>query len=174
MRGLRATLVSGYFQPARALWREPIYRDVWGLLREFGDADIAADRPAGWSSRPPPPEVAGPPRRARRTGERRRVGSVTAACRRLIRPRWRRLDDTFRFGSTAVGRQRYARIRRSAHCPARRRRIALARRESAPFRRPRHRSGGRMHRQFDQLVAYTQRVIAESPQTPVGRSGRAR
>ena len=35
-----ATLVSGYFQ-AREVWKEPIYRDVWGLAREFGDAELA-------------------------------------------------------------------------------------------------------------------------------------
>ncbi|MSS71761.1 MAG: hypothetical protein EXS64_09755 [Candidatus Latescibacteria bacterium] len=34
--------VSGYFQPREGLWREPIYRNVWSLLREFGDAEIAA------------------------------------------------------------------------------------------------------------------------------------
>ena len=37
-----ATLVSGYFQPREQLWKEPVYRDVWGLLREFGDAEIAS------------------------------------------------------------------------------------------------------------------------------------
>jgi dienelactone hydrolase len=34
-------LVSGYFQPRENLWQEPIYRNVWALLREFGDAEIA-------------------------------------------------------------------------------------------------------------------------------------
>ena len=38
---IRATLVSGYFAPREGLWEEPIYRNVWGLLREFGDAEIA-------------------------------------------------------------------------------------------------------------------------------------
>ena len=37
-----ATVVSGYFQPRDALWSEPIYRNVWSLLTEFGDAEIAA------------------------------------------------------------------------------------------------------------------------------------
>jgi dienelactone hydrolase len=36
-----ATVVSGYFQERENLWKEPIYRDVWGLIREFGDAEIA-------------------------------------------------------------------------------------------------------------------------------------
>jgi dienelactone hydrolase len=36
-----ATVVSGYFQEREDVWREPIYRDVWGLVREFGDAQVA-------------------------------------------------------------------------------------------------------------------------------------
>jgi dienelactone hydrolase len=38
---IQAAGVSGYFQSRQQLWKEPIYRDVWGLLREFGDAEIA-------------------------------------------------------------------------------------------------------------------------------------
>jgi dienelactone hydrolase len=38
---ISAVLVSGYFQAREGVWREPIYRDVWGLVREFGDAEIA-------------------------------------------------------------------------------------------------------------------------------------
>ncbi|MCY3774954.1 MAG: hypothetical protein OXH11_03140 [Candidatus Aminicenantes bacterium] len=38
----RATLVSGYFQPRERVWQEPVYRNVWGLLQEFGDAEIAS------------------------------------------------------------------------------------------------------------------------------------
>jgi dienelactone hydrolase len=34
-------LVSGYFQERDKLWEEPLYRNVWGLLEEFGDAEIA-------------------------------------------------------------------------------------------------------------------------------------
>jgi hypothetical protein len=37
-----ATLVSGYFDKREQLWREPIYRNVFGLLREFGDAELAS------------------------------------------------------------------------------------------------------------------------------------
>ena len=33
---------NGYFQPREALWREPIYRNVFGLLEQFGDAEIAS------------------------------------------------------------------------------------------------------------------------------------
>ena len=36
-----AALVSGYFDNRQTVWSEPIYRNVWGLLREFGDAELA-------------------------------------------------------------------------------------------------------------------------------------
>ena len=36
-----AALVSGYFAARESLWEEPIYRNVFGLLREFGDAELA-------------------------------------------------------------------------------------------------------------------------------------
>ncbi|MBQ17758.1 MAG: hypothetical protein CMJ65_11600 [Planctomycetaceae bacterium] len=38
---LRSALVCGYFQDRENLWKEPIYRNVWGLLAEFGDAELA-------------------------------------------------------------------------------------------------------------------------------------
>ena len=34
-----AALVSGYFNSRQQVWDEPIYRNVWGLLSEFGAAD---------------------------------------------------------------------------------------------------------------------------------------
>jgi dienelactone hydrolase len=36
-----AALVSGYFNSRQGVWSEPIYRNVWGLLEEFGDAELA-------------------------------------------------------------------------------------------------------------------------------------
>ncbi len=58
-----AALVSGYFQPREAVWQEPIYRNVWGLLREFGDAEIASlIAPRGLViEAAAAPEVSGPP-----------------------------------------------------------------------------------------------------------------
>ncbi len=62
---IQAAVVSGYFQSRQEVWREPIYRNVWGLLHEFGDAEIAsliAPRPLiVEASRGP--EVQGPPPR---------------------------------------------------------------------------------------------------------------
>ncbi len=38
---IQAACVSGYFQPRQNVWTEPIYRNIFGLLREFGDAEVA-------------------------------------------------------------------------------------------------------------------------------------
>ncbi|MCH8218927.1 MAG: dienelactone hydrolase family protein [Planctomycetes bacterium] len=37
-----AALISGYFDARENVWAEPIYRNVWSLLRRFGDAEIAS------------------------------------------------------------------------------------------------------------------------------------
>jgi dienelactone hydrolase len=39
---INAALVSGYFDSRQKVWAEPIYRNVWSLLREFGDAEVAS------------------------------------------------------------------------------------------------------------------------------------
>ncbi|HEY4312303.1 MAG TPA: hypothetical protein VGN12_22840 [Pirellulales bacterium] len=56
--------ISGYFAPRNHVWEEPIYRNVFSLLREFGDAEIAslvAPRPLVIEvSRTP--EISGPPK----------------------------------------------------------------------------------------------------------------
>ncbi len=60
---IQSTVVSGYFQSREDVWREPIYRNVWGLLHEFGDAEIAsliAPRPLIIETSRGP-EVMGPP-----------------------------------------------------------------------------------------------------------------
>ena len=38
---LDAAVISGYFAPREDIAHEPIYRNVWSLLRTFGDAEIA-------------------------------------------------------------------------------------------------------------------------------------
>ncbi len=58
---LGAALVSGYFDSREALWTEPIYRNIWGFTRTFGDAELAsliAPRPLV-IEHSPGPEVTG-------------------------------------------------------------------------------------------------------------------
>jgi len=38
---IHAVLVSGYFDSRQQIWSEPIYRNLFGILREFGDAELA-------------------------------------------------------------------------------------------------------------------------------------
>ena len=38
---IKSAMVSGYFDSRQKVWSEPIYRNVFGLLRNFGDAEIA-------------------------------------------------------------------------------------------------------------------------------------
>jgi dienelactone hydrolase len=60
---IQAVLVSGYYDARQRLWEEPIYRNVFGLLREFGDAEIASlVAPRGLVVEySPVPRVEGPP-----------------------------------------------------------------------------------------------------------------
>lgn len=39
---INAACVSGYFAPREQIWQEPLDRNVFGLLEEFGDAELAA------------------------------------------------------------------------------------------------------------------------------------
>ncbi|MBX3257089.1 MAG: hypothetical protein KF862_23335 [Chitinophagaceae bacterium] len=39
---ITASVVSGYFDVREKIWQEPIYRNVFGLLHTFGDAELAA------------------------------------------------------------------------------------------------------------------------------------
>ncbi len=60
---ISSTLVSGYFNAREQLWREPIYRNVYGLLKYFGDAELAV---MSWPRRlvvegAKGPVIAGPP-----------------------------------------------------------------------------------------------------------------
>ena len=39
---VQATLVSGYFDERKGIWKEPIYRNVFGLIENFGDDELAS------------------------------------------------------------------------------------------------------------------------------------
>ncbi len=39
---INATVVSGYFDSRQDIWQEPIDRNVFGLLEQFGDAELAS------------------------------------------------------------------------------------------------------------------------------------
>src|SRR5688572_26707848 len=69
-RRIGAVLVSGHFDSRQGIAEEPVYRDVFGLLTEFGDAELAGlVVPRGVViEHSAAPDVSGPP--SRRPGRR--------------------------------------------------------------------------------------------------------
>ena len=98
-----ATMVSGYFGPRERVWEEPIYRNVMGLIREFGDAHLAAAiAPRALVveySDSPRIEGPPPPRKGRRAG---------AAPGKIETPRMHEVEKEFQrakaLAGTAFGR----------------------------------------------------------------------
>lgn len=83
---INAALVSGYCDARETVWEEPIYRNVVGLLREFGDAELAsliAPRPL-IVEYAEAPKIDGPPRA--------RDGRSGAAPGRIETPEFNRVD----------------------------------------------------------------------------------
>ena len=176
------TVVSGYFGPREELWQEPIYRNVWGLLREFGDAELAATCSIGRAA-PVDERVTAADRR--RPGARRgraaggtarpvgrRAGRLIAAagrggsCAKLqvaalaSRPRYR-TPDLLPWSSRRRARPD---VRLSTERP--RQRLAQRTRSRPASRRPTcartSTPPSAQHRQFDQLVAFTQKLLRDS------------
>ncbi|HVV98712.1 MAG TPA: hypothetical protein VHB77_00140, partial [Planctomycetaceae bacterium] len=92
-----AALVSGYFQRREGVWAEPIYRNVWSLLTEFGDAELAgmiAPRTLVIEACGIP-EVAGPaaPKDGRRGGAA--PGRIDIATVASVRAEYDRARDVF-------------------------------------------------------------------------------
>ncbi len=88
---IQATAVSGYLQPREGLWSEPIYRNLFGLLREFGDAEIAgliAPRPLLVEAAQHP-EIPGPPPPAE-TRQGAAPGRLTTPPLRSVRAEYER------------------------------------------------------------------------------------
>jgi dienelactone hydrolase len=88
-----AALVSGYFGPRERVWAEPLYRNVWGLLHEFGDAEIATlIAPRGLVvEHSEGPHVEGPPAvpKGRRGGAA--AGTLGTSSSADVAREWRRL-----------------------------------------------------------------------------------
>ena len=173
-----ATLVSGYFQSRQEVWKEPIYRDVWGLLREFGDAELAgmiAPR-ALIVEASRSPEVAGPPAaNAERRGAAPAGAIVTPALDSIrtevdrARPFFAALKSTANLQLIMSGDGKGLPGSDGAL-------TGLLRALSVGFGQPQPAGepprdlrknfdpSVRLHRQFDQLVAHTQALIRGSEQ----------
>lgn len=143
-----AAIVAGYFGPREGLWREPIYRDVWGLLREFGDAELAAliaprklvVVTTGY------PEIAGPP-----PATKERAGACPNG--RLTAPS---IDDIRREAARMGSAQLAASLDEAVS--------AVVKGRSRPVTVPAaSNTEARRRRQFDELVEFTQKLVRFSP-----------
>ena len=175
-RRIQSTLVSGYFQSREEVWKEPIYRDVWGLLREFGDAELAgmiAPR-ALIVEASRSPEVPGPPAsNAERRGAAP-VGAISTPALDSVRNEMDRARPVFTAlkatdslqlivsgnGQGAPGSDAalngFLRSLGTSFVPS------VPGEDDPQILRKNLDSSTRLHRQFDQLVAHTQTQIGGS------------
>jgi len=172
---IAATLVSGYFQPRQNLWKEPIYRDVWGLLREFADAEIAgmiAPRTLVVEAARAP-DVAGPPPETKERQGAAPVGRIDTPPLPLVEEEVARAR-VFYTGLRADDKLRLVKSGEGDGLPGSE--VALAAllgipklpKLKAPASPPSDQRGNfdpvlRLRRQFDDLVSYTQLLVRQSP-----------
>jgi dienelactone hydrolase len=177
---IQATVVSGYFQSREEVWKEPIYRDIWGLLREFGDAELAgmiAPR-ALIVEASRSPEVPGPPpANAERRGAAP-VGAIVTPGLESIRKEVDRARPVFAALKAAANLQLIVSGGDGQGPPGSDAALtAFLRSLGAGFERPLPAAvlphdlrkdfdpSIRLHGQFDQLVAHTQTLIRGSDGT---------
>jgi dienelactone hydrolase len=173
---IRAAVVSGYFGPHDRLWDEPIYRNVWAYLREFGDAGLAmliAPRTLIIEVSKGP-EVAGPPRpRDGRSGAAPGklvpvpYEAAVAEAERAAAYRHPKLADRpqlLTVDTVLPGKKEtLAAFLRALMRPGAPGREALRPAGDPPHdRRTGFEPAVRLHRQFDQLCAFTQRQLREA------------
>jgi len=173
---IRATLVSGYFQSRQEVWKEPVYRDVWALLHEFGDAElsslIAPRALIVEASRGP--QVSGPPAPTKERTGATPNGRLDTPPLESVRMEVERAKPFFA-GLNATERLRLIVSGDGNGLPGSAPALAALLKSlgvktklptwGAPPQdhRDNYDPSVRLHRQFDQLVAYTQVLIRKSP-----------
>jgi dienelactone hydrolase len=169
---LTAICVSGYFDRRENVWQEPIYRNVFGLLERFGDAELAAlvapralivEAAQGPQVTVPPGTGGGPGRLV--TPRLEDVRSEIERARQLgaeLTPRSRLELVVSGDGAGAYGSEAALSQFLNALAPAG---------KLAPLGGPPQRLGsaadsqGRQQRQWRELDQHSQRLLAESPYT---------
>lgn len=172
-RRITSVVVSGYFQEREGLWQETIDRNVWSLLTEFGDAELAgliaprrltieASQGPGIPGPPPAPAP-----NADRAASGRLVSPPVESVRREF-DRARRIyeqlgsDNCFLVEEApAPGTETSLQLLIDAR-DLRPDAGDLRTVSSAPDR------DARMRRQFHQIVDYNHRLVRDSPQRRSG------
>ncbi len=154
------TLVSGYFDGRREIWREPVYRDVWGLMREFGDAEMAsliAPRTLVVHATRGP-EVAGPPPPTKERTTATPNGVLTTPPADRVRAEVERARRYFGGGA----RLEFTENREAALEAL----LGAKLRPAGPAPqdlRDHYEPATRLHRQFDELTGHVQMLVKQSP-----------
>ena len=173
---IRSTLVSGYFQSRQEVWKEPVYRDVWALLTEFGDAELAsliAPRSLVIEASKGPQITGPPPSTAERSGATPN-GTLTTPSLPSVQAEVERARSFFTKlnaggnlrlavsgdGNGAPGSDAALRELLESLGVKSRTLPAGSKPEDA---RPHYDASERLHRQFNELVEYTQKLLRESP-----------
>jgi len=174
-RRIAATLVSGYFGPREELWKEPIYRDVWGLLREFGDAEIAsliAPR-ALIIEAARSPQIAGPPEPTKERSGATPNGKISTPPLESVEREVARARISYK--SLGADGELHLTVSGNGNGPPGSadglqalltsvdRNLRLKPLEHAALANIADDGRARAHRQFRELVEYTQALIRESP-----------
>ena len=172
------TVVSGYFQSRHEIWREPIYRDIWGLLKEHGDAElmalIAPNQLIVEASRGP--EINGPPAE---TNDRKGatpngrlatalLDSVKAELERATRYRVGQHEPKLVISDHGTGlpgsdAALKAMLDSTAYLPFERGALNADPGIAATANLDNQIAAERLKRQFDELVGFTQKLVRESP-----------
>jgi dienelactone hydrolase len=171
---IHATVVSGYAGPREDLWQEPIYRNIWGVLREFGGAELTllfSPRRAITIEHADWPHVEGPPAPHQGRGGAAPGRLQTPDARAVLDELERRRE--YRSFAHVSGRSGYGLWHGTEGYMATL--ISpnldqLDNRSPQPAGKPPvdQRKGfdpaARQKRQFDQLVAFTQKLMRDSEQ----------
>ena len=166
---IESAAVSGYFEEREGLWRETIDRNVWGLLTEFGDAEIAAlvaprtlivEASKG-------PEVRGPPPAAEPSGDRAASGRLRPPPATSVRAEYARAGAVY----AELGAGDRFRLVEGRDLPGADEtlQLLLPGTELAPAgvapvpAGPSSDATQRMRRLFDQIVDYNQKLVRDAP-----------
>ena len=163
------TVVSGYFQQREGLWREMIDRQVWSLLREFGDAEMAgliAPRTLIVEAANGP-VVSGPPPAANPSEDRAASGRLESPPVPSVRVELARARSIYE----RLGASGSIRLVEPGELPAADEtlRLFLDKGVLSPagatpnLTSPSPDATARMRRQFDQIVDYNQKLVQASP-----------
>ena len=168
-RRISSVVVSGYYQEREGLWRETIDRNVWSLLTEFGDAQIAglvAPRRLTIEASQGP-NVPGPPPPPAPNADRAASGRLASPAVDSVRREFDRVRRIYeQLGSNNCF------LVAEAPAPGTETSLKLLidvpdlRLDAEPLRivSPGPDQDARMRRQFNQIVNYNHGLVRDSPQ----------